>query len=165
MRHRKARKKTGRTGAHQRAMISNMMMALVEHGRIETTARKAWELRRIAEKLVTRAASLGDILLKDWDNLGPEDNARLVHAIRMTRRTLRDRGSVIALFDNIAPRYIGRPGGYMRIIKKGFRKGDGAPIAILEFVEAAMPAREGAAPKGEEQKKGPLSWFRRNTAE
>lgn len=149
----------GRTAAHKKAMFSNMMMALVEHRKIETTERKARELRRIAEKLVTRATSLGDILLKDRDNLEADDNARLVHAIRIARRTLRDRDSVLALFDNIAPRYLGRPGGYTRVLKKGFRKGDGAPMAILEFIDADMPKREGEA-KTENKKKGLLGKLR-----
>jgi len=141
-------------------MLSNMMMALVEHGRIETTERKARDLRSAAEKMITRATSLGDLLLKDWEGLEAEDRAQVVHAIRMVRRKLRDRQAVMHLFQEVAPRYLGRQGGYTRIVKTGFRRGDGAPMAILELVEAEMPAREEASGGGGERR-GPLGWFRR----
>lgn len=154
MRHRKARTKLGRTGSHRRAMYSNMLKSLVEYGRIETTERKAKELRGIAERVVTRATSLGDLLEKDWSELELEDRARVVHAMRMARRTLRDRDAVLQLFQEVAPRFLGRPGGYTRVIKKGFRKGDGAPMALIEFIDAREVQK--AAAGGEEEKKGGL---------
>jgi large subunit ribosomal protein L17 len=144
-------------------MYSNMLAALIEHRRIKTTERKARDLRSIAEKAVTRFTGLGDILLKDPDKLSQEEQARVVHAVRMVRRSLRNRDAVLALYDDVAPRYLGRPGGYTRMYKLGFREGDGAPMALLEFVEADMPEREGrsrVAPEGEE-KKGLLSRLRR----
>jgi len=164
MRHRKQRRKLGRTSAHRRAMYSNLLGALVEHGRITTTERKARELRSVAERSVTRAAALGDILLKKPENLDVEDRARLVHAMRMVRRTLRSREAVLHLFREVAPRYLGRNGGYTRLLKTGFRRGDGAPMALLEFVAAEMPEREFAKSEGaadEPKKKGLLSRLRR----
>lgn len=148
MRHRKARTKFKRTAPHRRAMFSNMLLSLLEHGRIQTTERKARELRRVAERTVTRATRLGDVLLKDPGKLDAEDRARLVHAMRQVRRTLRDRDAVMRLFDEWAPRYLGRPGGYTRIYKLGARRGDGAPMAQIEFVDAEMPEREGRADDG-----------------
>ena len=155
MRHRKAHRKLGGfKPAHQRAMYSNMLMALVEHGRIKTTEHKARAVRSQVEKLVTRATRLGDILLKDPKKLDQEEAARRVHAIRTVRRTLRDRDSVLHLFEEIAPRYLGRPGGYTRLLKLGFRKGDNASMMLVEFVDAEMPEREGReAPTNETEKK------------
>jgi len=163
VRHRKARRKLGRSSSHIRAMYSNMLAALIEHRRIKTTERKARDLRSIAEKAVTRFTGLGDILLKDPDKLSQEEKAKLVHAMRIVRRSLRDRDAVLTLFDDVAPRYLGRPGGYTRMYKLGFREGDGAPMALLEFVEAEMPEREGrrAGAAGGEVKKGLLSRLRR----
>lgn len=163
MRHRKARTKLGRAPDHAKAMRSNMLASLVQHRRIETTERKARELRSVAEKAVTKFTSLGDILLKDPDKLPDEDRARIVHAMRLVRRVLRDRDAVLTMYEDIAPRYLGRPGGYTRMVKTRFRKGDGAPMAILEFVEAEMPEREGAprASRDAEKKKGLLDRLRR----
>lgn len=143
-------------------MISNMLKALVEHGRIKTTERKARELRSAAEKVVTKATSLGDILIKDKESLGQDEAAQIVHAMRMAKRTLKDRDSVLKLFEDIAPRYLGRPGGYTRILKLGFRKGDNASMALLEFVDAEMPEKDGQ-PAGEE-KTGFFDRFRRKKA-
>ncbi len=106
---------------------------------------------------------MGDLLLKDRTKLEPEERARIVHAMRMVRRGLRDREAVLTLYDDIAPRYLGRPGGYTRVLKTGFRRGDAAPMAILEFIEAEMPEREGEPAKkgGDKEKKGLLSRLRR----
>ena len=161
MRHRKARTKLGRTASHRHAMVSNMLSALVEHGKIKTTERKARELRSYAEKVVTRATSLGDTLIKDQDEMDAEERAKVVHAMRMARRTLRHRDDVQRLFEEIAPRYLGRPGGYTRILKLGNRRGDCAPMAILEFIEADMPDTEG---QPTEEKKGFFDRFRRKKA-
>jgi large subunit ribosomal protein L17 len=142
-------------------MRSNMLAALIEHRRIKTTERKARELRSVAEKAVTRFTALGDLLLKDRTKLEAEDQARIVHAMRMVRRTLRDRQAVLTLYDDIAPRYLGRPGGYTRIYKTGTRRGDGSAMAILEFIEAELPEREGAPAGDKKEKKGLLSRLRR----
>lgn len=161
MRHRKARTKLGRSPSHIRAMRSNMLATLIEHRRIKTTERKARELRSAAEKLVTRFTSLGDLLLKDRTKLEPDDRARVVHAMRMVRRSLRSREAVLTLYDDVAPRFLGRPGGYTRMYKTGPRRGDASPMAILEFIEAEMPEREGGGPAQPEEKKGLLSRLRR----
>lgn len=167
MRHRNLRTALRGTSSHRRAMFNNMLAGLVEHGRIKTTEKRAKVLRSIAEKVVTRAASLGDILLKDRSKLQSEDKARVVHAMRMVRRRLKNHQSVIRLFDEVAPRYLGRPGGYTRLYKNGFRKGDGAPMAILEFIDAEMPKREGDAPTAPEgkEKKGRFGWLGKKKAD
>ena len=118
MRHGVGYKKLGRTTAHRRAMFRNMLASLVEHGRIRTTLAKAKALRPVAEKLVTRSR---------------EDS---VHARRLVRRWLPNRDHVKKLFDEIAPRYADRPGGYLRITKLGPRRGDAAELAVIEFVDA-----------------------------
>lgn len=158
MRHRRARTKLKSTSSHRGAMFSNMVMALLQHGRIKTTERKARELRGIAERIVTKAASLGDLLLKDPAKFSVEEKAKMVHVKRVIASNFVMSGSVTTrqdiihrLFNEVAPRYIGRPGGYTRMTKIGPRKGDAAPMAILEFVDAPLPAREGAAPTDEEK--------------
>jgi large subunit ribosomal protein L17 len=106
----------GGSPAHQRLMVANLATSLFEHGRITTTEAKARVLRPVAEKLITKAKK-GDL-----------HNRRLVLA------TIRDKGVVHALFEDIAPRYAERPGGYTRITKIGPRKGDNAPMAVIELV-------------------------------
>lgn len=154
MRHRRARTKMGRTQAHRNAMFNNMLTSLVEHGRITTTERKAKELRGIAERSVTRFTRLGDILLKDQTKLDDEERARVVHAMRMVGRDVRQRQWLLHLYNERAPRYLGRSGGYTRVLKLGPRKGDAAPMAMIEFIDAEMPEREGAVKT--EEKKGLL---------
>ena len=156
MRHLKAGRKFGRNTSHRRAMFRNLAANLVLHERIETTDAKAKELRRIAERLITKATRLGEDLSKDTAKL--EDNerqqvlARRVHAQRLVARFLPRNvakqgadGEIVEvdliykLFHEIAPRYMervaaGKGGGYTRIIKRGSRRGDNAPISIIEFV-------------------------------
>jgi large subunit ribosomal protein L17 len=143
-------------------MFNNMLLGLLEHGRIKTTQRRAQELRGIAERAVTRATRLGDILTKDRDKLDADEKAKLIHAMRLTRRTINDRDAVARLFEDWAPLFIERPGGYTRIYKLGFRRGDNAPMALIEFVE--MPADMGDAVEAEggdgEKKKGFFSRLR-----
>lgn len=117
MRHNKRNKKLGRTSSHRRAMMRNQIASLIEHGRITTTLAKAKALRPVAEKLVTQ---------------GRRDT---VAARRLVRKWVADRDLVGKLFDDIAPRFVDRPGGYLRIVKLGHRKGDAAEEAILEFVD------------------------------
>ena len=147
MRHRKIGRKLGRNSAHRKAMFSNMLASLVEHGRIETTEAKAKELRRIAERTITWATSLGDLLTADRDKMSPEDRAKVVHHIRMAGRVLKDREMLLKLFNEVAPRFVGRPGGYTRIIHHYKRRhGDGAPLAFIELLpeeETESGATEG----------------------
>jgi len=117
MRHRKAGRKLNRNSSHRRAMFRNMTASLIEHEMIKTTLPKAKELRRVAEPLIT---------------LAKEDS---VARRRMAFNRLRDKAAVGKLFGEIAPRYATRPGGYLRILKCGFRAGDNAPMAYVELVD------------------------------
>jgi large subunit ribosomal protein L17 len=127
-------KKGARLGggpAHQRLILSNLATALFEHGRITTTEAKARTLRPVAERLITKAKK-GDL-----------------HNRRLVLRTIRDKGVVHTLFTEIAPQFADRPGGYTRITKIGPRKGDNAPMAVIELVTEpyepkARPARSTA---------------------
>lgn len=157
MRHLKAGRKFGRNTSHRRAMFRNLVGNLVLHERIETTEAKAKELRRIAERLVTRATRLDDDLTVDVSKLDAEEKervlARRIHAQRQVAaflpkklaRTLPDGGQeevdlVYKLFHDIAPRYMvrvkeDRGGGYTRITKLLPRKGDNAKMAMIEFLD------------------------------
>jgi len=117
MRHRKAGRKLNRNAPHRRAMFRNMTASLIEHELIKTTLPKAKELRRVAEPLIT---------------LAKEDS---VSARRQAFNRLRDRDAVGKLFTELGPRYRERPGGYLRILKCGFRSGDNAPMAYVELVD------------------------------
>lgn len=118
MRHRKTGRRFGRTSAHRKAMFQNMSSSLLEHEIIQTTLPKAKDLRRVVERLIT-AAKKGDTVA----------NRRLVFD------RLRDRSMVTKLFNDLAPRFKDRPGGYIRILKCGFRNGDAAPMAYIELVD------------------------------
>ncbi|HEY5186057.1 MAG TPA: 50S ribosomal protein L17 [Actinomycetes bacterium] len=109
--------------AHERLILANLATSLFEHGSITTTETKARRLRPMAERLITKAKR-GDL-----------------HARRQVLRVIRDKGVVHVLFEEIGPRYAGRPGGYTRITKIGPRKGDNAPMAIIELVEAMTLAQ------------------------
>jgi large subunit ribosomal protein L17 len=117
MRHRHGFRKLNRTSSHRLAMFRNMTNALLRHEVIKTTLPKAKELRKIAEPIITMGKS---------PTLA---NKRLAFS------RLRDREMVVKLFDEIGPRYAARPGGYMRVLKFGFRKGDNAPMALVELVD------------------------------
>lgn len=121
MRHRKSGRQLNRNSSHRSAMFRNMAVSLVEHELIRTTLPKAKELRRIAEPLITLAKT---------DSVA---NRRLAFA-----RT-RDKAAVGKLFTDLGPRYNERPGGYLRIIKAGFRSGDMAPMAYVELVGRPLP--------------------------
>jgi large subunit ribosomal protein L17 len=136
MRHRKAGKRLGRSTGHRRALRANLLSALLQHGRIETTEAKAKAVRSQAEKLIT--------LAKRGLAAEGEDPSRGVHARRLAAGRLHrwatepdgNRLDLLEkLFEDIAPRYADRPGGYTRIYKLGPRKGDASPMALLELVE------------------------------
>jgi large subunit ribosomal protein L17 len=124
MRHQRSGKKLGRDSAHRKALFANLTAALIEHGRIKTTETKAKAVRPIAEKMVT---------------LGREGT---IHARRQALAYLRTQEIVHQLFSEVAPRFVGRPGGYTRIVKLGPRQGDAAPMAYLEFVDFVPSAGE-----------------------
>lgn len=124
MRHLKSGRKFNRTSSHRKAMFRNMTASLVQHELIKTTLPKAKELRRVAEPLITLAGK---------DTVA---NRRLAFA------RIRDRATVTKLFEEIGPRYLSRPGGYLRILKCGLRPGDSAPMAYVEMVDRPRPDPE-----------------------
>ena len=117
MRHRQSGRKLNRNSSHRDAMFRNMAASLLQHEMIRTTLPKAKELRRVAEPLIT---------------LAKEDS---VARRRLAFSRVRDKGTVGKLFNELGPRYRDRPGGYLRILKCGFRSGDSAPMAIVELVD------------------------------
>ncbi len=125
MRHRNSGRKLGKTASHRTAMFANMAAALIKHEQIKTTLPKAKELRPVVEKLVTLSRR------------GTAD----LHARRQALSTVRDLAQVKKLFDVIGPRYAGRPGGYTRVLKAGFRHGDNAAMAIIEFIDRDPEAK------------------------
>jgi large subunit ribosomal protein L17 len=123
MRHQNAGRKLNRTASHRKAMFANMAASLIEHEQIVTTLPKAKEIRPIVEKLVT-LGKRGDL-----------------HARRQAISQIRDIAVVAKLFDAIATRYANRNGGYLRIMKAGFRHGDNAALAVIEFVDRDVSAK------------------------
>jgi large subunit ribosomal protein L17 len=123
MRHGKVHRKLGRTAEHRKAMFANMAAALIKHEQIVTTLPKAKELRPVVEKMIT-LGKRGDL-----------------HARRQAISQIRDLDMVRKLFDVLGPRYKERKGGYTRILKAGFRYGDSAPVAVIEFVDRDVDAK------------------------
>ena len=124
MRHRQSGRKLNRNSSHRTAMFRNMAVSLVRHEMIKTTLAKAKELRRVAEPLITLAKT--------------DSVARR----RLAFSRVRDRAAVTKLFNELGPRYQGRPGGYLRILKCGYRVGDKAPMAIVELVDRPVQGSE-----------------------
>jgi len=123
MRHGNAHRKLNRTAEHRRALFANMAAALIKHEQITTTLPKAKDLRPIVEKLVTLGKRGG------------------LHARRQAIAEIRDAAIVKKLFDVIGPRYQSRNGGYTRVLKAGYRYGDSAPVAVIEFVDRDVDAK------------------------
>jgi large subunit ribosomal protein L17 len=117
MRHRKSGRQLNRNSSHRKAMFQNMAVSLLRHEAIKTTLPKAKELRRVAEPFITMAKT------------------DTVHKRRLAFNRLRDREIVGKLFNELGPRYKDRPGGYLRILKMGYRTGDSAPMAYVELVD------------------------------
>lgn len=135
MYHGRAKRRFNRTAEHRKAMFANMAQALIKHEQIVTTLPKAKDLRPVVEKLVT-LGKRGDL-----------------HARRQAIAQIRDVALVGKLFDVLGPRYKERPGGYLRILKAGFRYGDNAPMAVIEFVDRDVDAKgqdSGPAPERDE---------------
>ncbi len=124
MRHRKIGRSFSRTSSHRKAMFSNMCTSLIEHEVIKTTLAKAKELRRYIEPLITVS------------------KADSVASRRHVFDTLRSKNAVGKLFTTLGPRYVERPGGYVRVLKCGFRVGDNAPMAIIELVDRPRASEE-----------------------
>ncbi|GBD27752.1 50S ribosomal protein L17 [bacterium HR30] len=127
MRHLKAGRKLSRTSAHRKALMRNLATALVEREQIKTTDAKAKELRRVVDHLIT---------------LGKRGT---LHARRQAAAILRSKGAVKKLFDELAPRFAQRNGGYTRILKFGRRLGDAAPISVVEFTERGADERSASS--------------------
>lgn len=117
MRHKHGYRKLGRNSSHRRAMLRNMATSLITHESIDTTLPKAKELRSVVEKMVTLGKKGG------------------LHNQRQAASYLFDKGAVSKVFKDLAPRFEGRPGGYLRILKRGVRFGDGAKLATIQFVD------------------------------
>ncbi|MBN1104981.1 MAG: 50S ribosomal protein L17 [Deltaproteobacteria bacterium] len=135
MRHRKAGRKLSRNSSHRKAMLRNIVTSLFRHEQIETTEAKAKELRPVAEKLIT-LAKRGDL-----------------HARRQALAYLEEKSTAHKLFDEMKDRYLDRQGGYLRIVRKGNRKGDGAPITVVQLLPGAEENKKAkkkskASPKG-----------------
>lgn len=126
MRHRVSNRKLNRTSSHRKAMLQNMTNSLLKHEIIKTTLPKAKELRKVAEPLITLSKKA------------------TVANRRLAFDRLRDRDIVVKLFDELGPRYQNRNGGYLRILKCGFRDGDNAPMALVELVDRPDTAAESA---------------------
>ena len=124
MRHRHGLRKLNKTSSHRLAMLRNMTVSLLKHEAIKTTLPKAKELRKVAEPIIT---------------LGKEPT---LANKRLAFNRLRDRDMVVKLFDELGPRYKARNGGYLRILQFGFRKGDNAPMALVELVDRPEPVEE-----------------------
>jgi large subunit ribosomal protein L17 len=117
MRHLKKGRSLHRSSSHRKAMLRNLAVSILLHERVQTTEAKAKEVRRLVERIIT------------WGKRGD------LHARRLTARQVRSRTVVKRIFDDLAPRYSNRPGGYTRILKAGFRHGDNAPMVIMELVD------------------------------
>jgi len=125
MRHLNAGRKLNRTSTHRKAMFANMACALIKHEQIKTTLPKAKELRPIVERLVTQA----------------RNGKGSLHVRRLALSQIKDVKMVAKLFDVLGPRYVDRPGGYIRVLKAGSRYGDNAPMAVIEFVDRDEEAK------------------------
>ncbi len=158
MRHRKAGRQFGRNSSHRRAMLRALTANLIAHERIQTTDAKAKELRRVAERMITRALRLGTVAYTANDKLNAGDRAKRLAAQRNVGSFLRRFATVSdgnggvkkvdlveKVFVDLAKRFKDRPGGYTRIIKLGRRRGDNAAMALIELVERpeAVRARKG----------------------
>jgi len=141
MRHRVAHRKLGRVTEHRIALLRNQAVALIRHERIRTTVPKAKELRPFVERIITIAKRSLD---------APEGSSRGVTARRMVARDLADRDVVRKLFDTIAPRYAERAGGYTRLLRVGYRRGDSAEVAEVELVGSEYNPSAGVETPGAE---------------
>jgi large subunit ribosomal protein L17 len=165
MRHQKSGRQFGRNTSHRRAMFRALTANLVLHERIETTEAKAKELRRFADRIITRARRLGAIAYTPNDKLKPAERAQRLAATRQVGRFLQRFGVktvegdsqkvdlIEKVFVDLAQRYRERPGGYTRIVKLGSRRGDNAPMTRIELVDGQAPVAGGDKPKAKAAKK------------
>lgn len=145
MRHRNSVRQLGRTHSHRKAMFANMVTSFFEKERIVTTKQKGRELKKISEKIITRAKDNIDL---------PQDAAdKRLHNKRVVMKTIKNRDVLKKLFDDIAPRFKGRNGGYTRLYLLGRRPGDAAEMAIVELVEKKAPVKKTEADKAKSKGK------------
>jgi large subunit ribosomal protein L17 len=145
MRHRKRTAKLGRTGQHRNAMLANLVCSLIKHKRVATTLAKAKAARSVAEKILTLGKA-GTIHARRLAAARLRQHARTLHKSKAQREAWRQNEDVVRiLFEDIAPGFKERNGGYTRIVKLGQRQGDAAQRAILEWVDFAAPAPEPVA--------------------
>src|SRR5689334_10629828 len=157
MRHRVAHRKLGRVTEHRIAMLRNQATALLRHEHLETTVTRAKELRPFVERLITIAKrGIANGASGRGQAAAAARGARVLHARRLVMQDLQDREVVGKLFDTLAPRFASRPGGYTRLLRIGFRRGDSAEVAQLELVGSEYSPRakdSGDAPAGDAKKK------------
>jgi large subunit ribosomal protein L17 len=139
MRHRKHGRKLGRTSSHRKALYNNLVTSLLTYGRIETTEAKAKELRAYADSTIQWSIDVLPLLAKG-EKASPAERAKVLHARRMARQTVKTRGALERLFTEIGPHFKDRKGGYTRMLKTRTRKGDAAPMALVELVGLYQPA-------------------------
>jgi large subunit ribosomal protein L17 len=156
MRHGKHGRKFSRQSGPRHALFSNLVSSLIEHERIKTTDAKAKELKRLADRTISWATSVGNLV--NVENKDATDKARIVHAMRMAERVLKHKPTLHKLFSEIGPRLVGRAGGYTRVLKLGNRHGDAAPLSIIELVDRgdveAAEKQEAAAAAAADEKSG-----------
>lgn len=144
MRHRKSDKKLGRKSPHRRAMFNNLVTSLLTYGRIETTEAKAKMMRRFAEETISLSTSVHALIAKG-DKATPAEKAKILHARRQARLTVKTRDALQRLFSEIGPHFATRKGGYTRVLKTRVRKGDAAPMAFIELVGLGPNVQAAAA--------------------
>ncbi|MEO8877162.1 MAG: 50S ribosomal protein L17 [Polyangiaceae bacterium] len=167
MRHKNSGRKFDRNTSSRRAMFRNLAANLVLHERIETTDAKAKELRRVAEKIITRAKKIGKLAYTKHDDLSETDRSRRLAAQRLVGSYVTRFGTrveadgeskkvdlVEKIFIDLAKRFAARPGGYTRIIKFGPRRGDGAQMSLIEFVDEGAPVEASDADEKTGEKTG-----------
>jgi large subunit ribosomal protein L17 len=135
VRHRKSGRKLGRSSSHRDALWNNLVTSLLEHGRIETTVPKAKELRRYADRTIWWGVSVHGLVAKG-EKASDAERARVLHARRMAKQTVKTDNALARLFGDVGAHFAGRAakGGYTRILKTRVRKGDAAPMALIELV-------------------------------
>jgi len=139
MRHRNSGRKLGRNASHRAALFNNLVTSLLTYGRIETTEAKAKMLRSVADSTISWGTSVHALIAKG-DKATPAEKARILHARRMARQTVKTPDALQRLFSEIGPHFAARKGGYTRVLKTRVRKGDAAPMAFVELIGLYEPA-------------------------
>ena len=139
MRHRNSGRKLGRNASHRAALFNNLVTSLLTYGRIETTEAKAKELRSFADSTISIGISVHALVAKG-EQASKEERAKIVHARRQARKTVKTTAALERLFGEIAPHFATRKGGFTRLLKTRVRKGDAAPMAFVELVGLSSQA-------------------------